>query len=103
MPPHRALGIGLLHLTNTITVELARTIRVVLAAKFLKKLILHTFSLLNSPSIIVKLLSVPVPAGRLALARLRVPDLQSVVSAAAGKHASIWVPCHRHDPVFAMR
>ena len=39
MPVYRASGVGLLK--STILIELARTIRVVFAAKLLKKLILH--------------------------------------------------------------
>ena len=49
MPAHRARGVGLLDTIQPI--ELAGAIRVVFAAKLLKKLILHALSLLSLPSI----------------------------------------------------
>ena len=49
MPVHRARGIGLLAIT--IFIKGAGTIRVVFAAKLLKKLILHTLSFLGLLSI----------------------------------------------------
>ena len=97
MPAHQARGVALLKTTPII--ELARTIRVVFAAKLLEKLILHALRLLSLPSI--KTLSVPVPAqGRYALTRLRVPDLKCLVRACACYFCADWAVNHRYDPAF---
>jgi hypothetical protein len=40
---------------------------------------------------------------RHALASRRLPYLDSAVTAATGKLFAVWAPCHRVDPVFAMR
>ena len=71
----------------------ARTIRVVFAAKLLKKLIsIHLVYL------VLKLLSVPVPAqGRYALTRLRVPDLDGLVIASTRYVLPVSGPCDGVD------
>ena len=72
----------------------ARTIRVVFAAKLLKKLIsIHLVYL------VLKLLSVPVPAqGRHARASRRLPNSDAVVPAATGQFCAVWRPRHGPDP-----
>ena len=54
--------------------------------------------------LVLKLLPVPVPAQRrLALARLRVPDLESIVTASTCYFCAVWAPRHGPDPAIAMR
>ncbi len=73
----------------------ARTIRVVFAAKLLKKLIsIHLVYL------VLKLLSVPVPAQRrLHFSSLCMPQFDGFVFAAAGKHGSVGAPRNSSDKV----
>jgi hypothetical protein len=101
VPAHRAHGIDLLQIT--IFIKGAGTIRVVFAAKLLKKLILHTLILLGLLCV-NQVLPVPVPGqGRYALTRLRVPDLKCLVPASACYFCAVWAVNHRQDPAFAMR
>jgi hypothetical protein len=81
---------------------MAGTIRVVIAAKLLKKLILHT--LIYSVYLVLKLLPVPVPAqGRLAFKVASIPELDSAVKASTCYVCAVWAPCDGQDPAFAMR
>ena len=97
MPVHRARGIQ-----TKITMFMAGTIRVVIAAKLLKKLILHT--LIYSVYLVLKLLPVPVPAqGRLAFKVASIPELDSAVKACTCYSCAVWAPCDGQDPAFAMR
>jgi hypothetical protein len=96
VPHHRARGIGYILIVKTSTRMRARTIRVVFAAKLLKKLIsIHLVYL------VLKLLSVPMPGqGRYTLTRLRVPDLNCSVPACACNFCAVWTVNHREDPAF---
>jgi hypothetical protein len=77
----------------------AGTIRVIFAAKLLKKLISTHLVYL-----VLKLLSVPVPAqGRYALTRLSVPQLDGIVEASTCYFCAVWRPRHGQDTAIAMR
>ena len=83
----------------------ARTIRVVFAAKLLKKSVLHAQSFPSIKAFLaLKLSLVPVPAQRrFALARVCVPDLDCLVIASTCYSCAVWAPGDGHDPAFAMR
>ena len=91
MPVHRARGIQ-----TKITMFMAGTIRVVIAAKLLKKLILHT--LIYSVYLVLKLLPVPVSAQRRhARAIQRLPYLDGFVPASTGNVLAIWREANTQD------